>query len=265
MPNPFPGIDPYVESQLTWRSFHTAFLTHLHDEIAARIPERYDVDIEGEVSLVAHPPGEGRSWRYPDLQVTVDPLRTSPRPSPTVGRTALAIEPVTVPLATEAVEVQAVHRWIEVRRQPGRSLVAVVELLSPSNKAEPGSPRLCQEATGIDRPAGPPGRDRLSHRGPSPADGRAFAEGGLLRIRLERPDAPDRTATSTPGRSVSRSPRSLSRSTRPTPTYPSIWPRRMRRPMRTATTIATGPPRLPARPAPGPRRPRLGRGDGPPG
>jgi hypothetical protein len=138
MPNPFPGIDPDVESQLTWRSFHTAFLTHLHDAIAARIPDRYDVDIEGEVSLVARPPGEGKTWRYPDLHVTVDPLRTSPRPVAPERGTALAVEPVIVPLMPPDVEEVAVHRWIEVRRRPDRTLVAVIELLSPSNKAEPG-------------------------------------------------------------------------------------------------------------------------------
>lgn len=138
MPNPFPEIDPYVEAQLVWRSFHTTFLTHLHDAIAARIPDRYDVDIEGEVSLVARTPGESRSWRYPDLQVTVDPLRASPRPEAPAGGTALAIEPVKVPLVAPAVEEMAVRRWIEVRRRPDRVLVAVIELLSPSNKAEPG-------------------------------------------------------------------------------------------------------------------------------
>ncbi len=137
MPNPFPGIDPYVEAQLVWRSFHTAFLTHLHDAIAARIPDRYDVDIEGEVSLVAESGGD-RSRRVPDLAIAVDPLRASPRGYGPATGTALEIEPVTVPLATEAIEAQVVRRWIEIRRQPDRSLVAVIELLSPSNKAEPG-------------------------------------------------------------------------------------------------------------------------------
>jgi hypothetical protein len=134
VPNPFPGIDPYVEGQLTWRSFHTAFLTHLHDAIAARIPDRYDVDIEGEFSLVAHAMGEGRTSGYPDVRVTVDPLRTS---APE-GGTALAIEPVTVPLVPPSVEEIAVHRWIEIRHRPDRVLVALIELLSPSNRAEPG-------------------------------------------------------------------------------------------------------------------------------
>lgn len=137
MANPFPGIDPLV-GQLTWRSFHTAFLTHLHDVIAACIPERYDVDIEGEVSLVAHPPGEARSWRFLDLHVTIDPLRTSPGPGALGSGMALAIEPVTVPLVPPAVEEIAVRRWVEIRRRPDRVLVALIELLSPSNKAEPG-------------------------------------------------------------------------------------------------------------------------------
>jgi hypothetical protein len=48
------------------------------------------------------------------------------------------MEPTTIPLAMTLVEAESVERWIEVRRQPGRSLVAFIELLSPSNKVEPG-------------------------------------------------------------------------------------------------------------------------------
>jgi hypothetical protein len=137
MPNPFPGIDPYVESQLTWRDFHTRFLTYLGDAINDRLPERYLAMIEGEVSLVAQS-GDDRSRRVPDLAVTVDPLRASPKDHGAATGTALMMEPVTVPLATEAIEVPAARRWIEIRRQPDRSLVAVIELLSPSNKFQPG-------------------------------------------------------------------------------------------------------------------------------
>ena len=137
MPNPFPGIDPYVESQLTWQDFHTAFLTYLRDAINDRLPDRYLAMIEGEIALVAEP-GDDRSRRVPDLAVTVDPLRASPKGYGAATGTALVMEPVRVPLATEAVEVQVARRWIEIRRQPDRSLVAVIELLSPSNKFQPG-------------------------------------------------------------------------------------------------------------------------------
>jgi hypothetical protein len=139
MTNPFPGIDPYVEDQASWRGFHATFLTYLRDTITAKLPDRYDVDIEGQVALVAPSSDEGRLWRYPDIHIEADPLRTSPGAG---SGTALAMEtevkPVVVPLVAPEVEEQAVRRWIEVRRRPDRVLVAVIELLSPSNKAEPG-------------------------------------------------------------------------------------------------------------------------------
>ena len=50
MPNPFPGIDPYVEGQLTWRDFHAPFLTYLRDSINRRLPPRYSAVIEGEIA-----------------------------------------------------------------------------------------------------------------------------------------------------------------------------------------------------------------------
>jgi hypothetical protein len=137
MANPFPGIDPYVESQLPWRDFHTRFLTYLGDTIGARLPDRYDVVIEGEIALINHP-DEVVSRRFADLRVSVDPLRASPKAPDAGAGAALAVEPVTVPLATSSVVEEVVDHWIEIRREPDRSLVAVIELLSPSNKVEPG-------------------------------------------------------------------------------------------------------------------------------
>jgi hypothetical protein len=137
MANPFPGIDPYVESQLPWRDFHTAFLTYMRDAINDCLPDRYDAVIEGEISLINHP-DEVVSRRFADLRVSVDPLRTSPRTPAAGGGAALAIEPVIVPLATSSVVEEVVDHWIEIRREPDRSLVAVIELLSPSYKVEPG-------------------------------------------------------------------------------------------------------------------------------
>ena len=82
--------------------------------------------------------GEGRAWRYPDIHGQRRPAADLPERAAAAGGAALAIEPVTVPLVPPEVEEIAVHRWIEIRRRPDRVLVALIELLSPSNKAEPG-------------------------------------------------------------------------------------------------------------------------------
>ena len=46
------------------------------------------------------------------------------------------LEPVTIPLVIEEEETH--ERYIEILHRPERTLVAVLELLSPANKEEPG-------------------------------------------------------------------------------------------------------------------------------
>ena len=39
MPSPFPGIDPYIESQHLWEGFHARFVTYLCDALNDVLPE----------------------------------------------------------------------------------------------------------------------------------------------------------------------------------------------------------------------------------
>lgn len=41
MSNPFPGMNPYLESPKCWFNFHTQFLVHLSDAINTLLPEKY--------------------------------------------------------------------------------------------------------------------------------------------------------------------------------------------------------------------------------
>ncbi len=50
MPSPFPGMDPFIESQC-WRDFHTAFIAEVRSELMAQIRPRYIVVIEEDVYL----------------------------------------------------------------------------------------------------------------------------------------------------------------------------------------------------------------------
>ena len=49
MPSPFPGMDPFIESQC-WRDFHTAFLAEVRSALMPQIRPRYVVVIEEDVS-----------------------------------------------------------------------------------------------------------------------------------------------------------------------------------------------------------------------
>jgi len=47
------------------------------------------------------------------------------------------LEPITVPLALDDLD-EIRERWIEIKRLPDRSLVTVIEILSPTNKTGSG-------------------------------------------------------------------------------------------------------------------------------
>ena len=99
MPSPFPGMDPYLEDPALWSDFHASFITYWRDALADCLPENYEARIDEKVRLVE-----------------VAPTRRK------------LIEP----------DVAAHERYIEILHRPERALVAVLELLSPTNKEEPG-------------------------------------------------------------------------------------------------------------------------------
>jgi hypothetical protein len=139
MPSPFPGMDPYLEDPAYRSDFHGAFLYCLRDYINERLPDDYDARVDEQVHLTETSPDQIRRIE-PD--VAVSKARPSAPPAPaSVG--AATLEPVTIPHLP--IEEETHERWIEILHRPERSLVAVLELLSPANKAEPGLHRYRDE------------------------------------------------------------------------------------------------------------------------
>src|SRR5580704_9755101 len=132
MPSPFPGMDPYLEDPAYWSDFHASFLLYLRDTINEGLPANYEARIDEKVNLVETVPDRIKLLE-PDLALSQD------RPSlpGVIAATATAtLEPVTIPHLF--IEEEQHERWIEILHRPERSLVSVLELLSPANKEEPG-------------------------------------------------------------------------------------------------------------------------------
>jgi Protein of unknown function (DUF4058) len=130
MASPFPGMDPYLEGPDAWLDFHSRFINAWCEGIADGVPHDYEANLGERVYLVEVDP-ESRKPIYPDVAVTERGERR-----PTTASTASAtLEPVTLPL--EIIEGPK-EAYIEVLHRPDRSLVAVLELLSPANKENPG-------------------------------------------------------------------------------------------------------------------------------
>ena len=126
MPSPFPGMDPYIESQC-WRDFHTAFLAEVRSALMPQIRPRYVVVIEEDVYL-AREDGTPIRIVVPDVSI----LPGDGWMDSTGGGVVVAAEPkvVTLPM-TEPIEIP----YLVIRRRDNEETVTVIELLSPTNKS----------------------------------------------------------------------------------------------------------------------------------
>jgi hypothetical protein len=142
MPSPFPGMDPYLEDPAFWSDFHTAFLTYLRDALNDSLPDNYEARLDEKINLIECSPDRIKLLE-PDLAVS----RDLPAKGKAVTGGIATLEPVTIPHLR--IEEEQRERWIEILHRPDRSLVTVMELLSPTNKEEPGFRRYLDKRNSL--------------------------------------------------------------------------------------------------------------------
>ena len=130
MPSPFPGIDPFLEDPAYWSDFHARFINYWGEAIADALPANYEVGLGERVYLIETEP-DARKLIFPDVAVTHS-AELSPR---SASGAVATLEPVTIPLA---ILEGPRETYIEILHRPDRTLVTVLELLSPANKQQPG-------------------------------------------------------------------------------------------------------------------------------
>lgn len=129
MPSPFPGMDPYLEGN-EWTSFHAEFSVEIARLLRPLIRPRYAAftmrrsvtDIPDELAITSK-----SNNVYPDVGV----VEQSPMPLPAGGATALVAP--TYQVATVMPE-EVPQFSVEIRDVEERTLVTLIELLSPANK-----------------------------------------------------------------------------------------------------------------------------------
>jgi hypothetical protein len=126
-------MDPYLESQGYWLDFHAAFLIDCRRALTAVLPRHYGAFVEERIHLVDLTDDSLQVYR-PDVAVAATGRELTSSRDP--GGVA-TLEPISIPLAFDDLD-EVRHRWIEIRRLPGRSVVAVIEVLSPTNKTGSG-------------------------------------------------------------------------------------------------------------------------------
>ena len=143
MSKPFPGIDPYLESQGFWGDFHPRFVTYLCDVLNDALPELYVAQLGEQLRLVELARQDAKRI-IPDVAILAGErkhARGVARSRQEAG--TLTLEPVTIPLPRMTMEVRDV--WIEILRQPKRTPIAVIEVLSPTNKIGVGVAEYLQK------------------------------------------------------------------------------------------------------------------------
>jgi hypothetical protein len=137
-------MDPYLEGQMFWPDFHARFIPNCCDALADRLPDHYEVRIDERVSLVDVPSHRNVQRLEPDMAIS----QSQPRPSasPTSPGAVATLEPITIPLILEE---ERTETYIEILHRPERNLIAVLEVLSPSNKEDPGYSSYLAKRNGL--------------------------------------------------------------------------------------------------------------------
>jgi hypothetical protein len=147
MPNPFPGMNPYLERRDIWPDFHHRLITAIADALSPQVEPRYYVAVEQRTYIL--PVEDGEQIIRPDVAV----IATTPEPEPS-GGVAVAVATETAVTTETAVEITTVtlplyervrESYLEIRDAETHEVVTVIEVLSPSNKV-PGQGRLEYEA-----------------------------------------------------------------------------------------------------------------------
>lgn len=184
MPSPFPGMNPYFEQADLWQDFHTEFLSALRRHLAPQVGPKYFVQLEEHVYLHDLPPEPRRLIGRADLSVA------RPESAPT-GQPAVGVLEAPAEVHLPAQDIERVP-FLEVRDRRGRELVAVIELLSPSNKraGEDREQYLAKRRTLLRSPAHLVEIDLLRGGPPLPSEDRPECDYSVLVSRAaRRPDA----------------------------------------------------------------------------
>ena len=148
--NPFPGMNPYLERSRWWQGVHTSIIVALADALAPRLMPDYAVQVEQRV-YVAEEPDDGNGagpaavigrpasrFRVPDAMVLTHPAGPASAAATATAERAVAVAEPAASVAAVAVALPAVElerqRYLQVLRVDTMEVVAVIELLSPSNK-----------------------------------------------------------------------------------------------------------------------------------
>lgn len=129
MPNPFPGMDPYLEGD-EWMSVHTSLCEEIARQLSPKLRPKYFVRSTRRVMrAVDKENGISAAEPIPDVEILS---------SCSSNGGSLAAK-IVAPLVLDALMPEPVpHVSVEIRDAAERRLVTCIEVLSPTNKSRSG-------------------------------------------------------------------------------------------------------------------------------
>ena len=125
MPSPFPGMDPYLETPDLWPDVHNNLIIGIQDALNHELRRDYVARVELRVYIANE---EDERAMIPDVRIE----KVNGGHKSRNGGSALVIaEPIIVPLMLDE-EIQ--ESRVEIKHAKSGSFVAVIEVLSPTNK-----------------------------------------------------------------------------------------------------------------------------------
>jgi hypothetical protein len=137
MPSPFPGMDPYLENPALWPDVHQKLISEMQTALTPALRPRYVARAELRVYVLGEDDPGRDAWLVPDVRIE----RTAKRKGSKTPKRAEALgiaEPLTIPFL---VEEEIEEAFLEIRHVESKTTVAVIELLSPSNKVRSSAGR----------------------------------------------------------------------------------------------------------------------------
>jgi Protein of unknown function (DUF4058) len=137
MPNPFPGMNPYLESPEFWPEVHSRLIVAIADALVPQLMPKYRVAIEKRIYEIKSE--QSLLVGIPDVSIQRNPIPRNSSPSNVAVATRTAPLKVQLPMFEEVREA-----YLEIRDIASREVVTVIEVLSPANK-RPGKGREMYE------------------------------------------------------------------------------------------------------------------------
>lgn len=130
MPNPFPGMDPYLEGPL-WSTVHSNLIEQIAWQLAPKVRPKYYALTNSRIVLAVPDPIELPELRarIPDIGVYASGASVGPMAS------AVVTAPLTFTLPAPE---EITQTFVEIKDAESGALVAAIEVLSPTNKRGTG-------------------------------------------------------------------------------------------------------------------------------